>query len=180
MILFLIFFYRKRSKRIWNIISSYCFAFRLEVNFFNCIFLHYRLNLELRDNEGRVPLWLALSRDTRVDPMDEDSLPAKLVKHGASPDAVNNITGDMVALVVVTFVVVVVVVCSFCWHWRHTCLIHPKWIVIGFDDLTPFAWSPSTKTRKTWKLGVWRLQVEICHFCQCSAFRHTCVLYKTT
>ena len=41
-----------------------------------------------------MPLWLALSRDTRVDPMDEDSLAAKLVKHGASPDAINNITGD--------------------------------------------------------------------------------------
>lgn len=39
-------------------------------------------------------MWLALSRDTRVDPMDEDSLAAKLVKHGASPDAINNITGD--------------------------------------------------------------------------------------
>jgi len=48
----------------------------------------------LRDNEGRVPLWLALSRDTKVDPLDEDSLAAKLVKHGASPDAVNNITGQ--------------------------------------------------------------------------------------
>jgi len=56
--------------------------------------VHFRLNLELRDNEGRVPLWLALSRDTRVDPVDEDSLAAKLVKHGASPDAINNITGD--------------------------------------------------------------------------------------
>lgn len=55
---------------------------------------HFRLNLELRDNEGRVPLWLALSRDTRFDPMDEDSLAAKLVKHGASPDAINNITGE--------------------------------------------------------------------------------------
>lgn len=53
-----------------------------------------KLNLELRDNEGRVPLWLALSRDTQVDPMDEDSLAAKLVKHGASADAINNITGD--------------------------------------------------------------------------------------
>ena len=41
-----------------------------------------------------MPLWLALSRDTRVDPMDEDSLAAKLVKYGASPDAINNITGD--------------------------------------------------------------------------------------
>lgn len=63
----------------------------------NCIVsfvVHFRLNLELRDNEGRVPLWLALSRDTRVDPMDEDSLAAKLVKHGASPDAINNITGE--------------------------------------------------------------------------------------
>lgn len=56
--------------------------------------VHFRLNLELRDNEGRVPLWLALSRDTRVDPMDEDCLEAKLVKHGASPDAINNITGE--------------------------------------------------------------------------------------
>ena len=56
--------------------------------------IHFRLNLELRDNEGRVPLWLALSRDTRVDPMDEDSLAAKLVKHGASADAINNITGE--------------------------------------------------------------------------------------
>lgn len=56
--------------------------------------IHFRLNLELRDNEGRVPLWLALSRDTRVDPMDEETLAAKLVKHGASPDAINNITGD--------------------------------------------------------------------------------------
>lgn len=54
-----------------------------------------RLNLELRDNEGRVPLWLALSRDTQVDPMDEDSLAAKLVKHGASADAINNITGEL-------------------------------------------------------------------------------------
>jgi len=26
--------------------------------------------------------------------MDEESLAAKLVKHGASPDAINNITGD--------------------------------------------------------------------------------------
>ena len=56
--------------------------------------LFSRLNLELRDNEGRVPLWLALSCDTRVDPMDEDSLAAKLVKHGASPDAINNVTGQ--------------------------------------------------------------------------------------
>jgi len=59
----------------------------------------FRLNLELRDNEGCVPLWLALSRDARVDPMDEDSLAAKLVKYGASPDAVNNVTGQWSPLV---------------------------------------------------------------------------------
>lgn len=53
-----------------------------------------KLNFELRTNEGHVPLWLALSCDTAVDPMDEDSLAARLLKHGASPDAVNNITGD--------------------------------------------------------------------------------------
>ena len=58
------------------------------------ILIGFRLNLELRDNEGRVPLWLALSRDATVDPMDEDSLAAKLVKHGASSDAVNNVTGQ--------------------------------------------------------------------------------------
>jgi len=53
-----------------------------------------------------VPLWLALSRDTRVDPMDEDSLAAKLVKHGASPDAINNITGDWSLLLML----------SSCWY----------------------------------------------------------------
>ncbi|EDO26845.1 predicted protein, partial [Nematostella vectensis] len=52
----------------------------------------YRLNLELRDNQGRVPLWLALSCDS-FDSMDEESLAAKLVKHGASADAVNTVTG---------------------------------------------------------------------------------------
>ena len=52
-----------------------------------------RLNLELRDNEGRVPLWLALSCHGQVDPWDEDSLAAKLVRSGASPDAVNTVTG---------------------------------------------------------------------------------------
>ena len=57
------------------------------------VFIDFRLNLELRNNEGHVSLWLALSHDDRVDPMDEDGLAAKLVKHGASPDAVNNVTG---------------------------------------------------------------------------------------
>ena len=56
--------------------------------------LFLRPNLELRDNEGRVALWLALLRDSHAfNPLDEDSLAAKLVKHGASPDAVNTITG---------------------------------------------------------------------------------------
>lgn len=68
--------------------------------------VHFRLNLELRDNEGRVPLWLALSRDTKVDPMDEDSLAAKLVKYGASPDAINNITGDWSLLLLLLLLLV--------------------------------------------------------------------------
>lgn len=53
-----------------------------------------RLNLELRDNQGRVPLWLALSYDDNFDPLDEDSLAAKLVFHGASCDTINTATGE--------------------------------------------------------------------------------------
>ena len=34
--------------------------------------------------------------------MDEDSLAAKLVKHGASPDAVNNVTGQWSPLVLLS------------------------------------------------------------------------------
>ena len=59
------------------------------------IVIGFRLNLELRNNEGHVPLWLALSHDTDFDPMDEDSLAARLIKCGASPDAVNNINGQL-------------------------------------------------------------------------------------
>ena len=60
-----------------------------------------------------MPLWLALSRDTRVDPMDEDSLAAKLVKHGASPDAINNITGDW-SLLLLLFALEVILVPYLC------------------------------------------------------------------
>ncbi|XP_048582377.1 rabankyrin-5 isoform X2 [Nematostella vectensis] len=59
----------------------------------NVLLNRSKLNLELRDNQGRVPLWLALSCDS-FDSMDEESLAAKLVKHGASADAVNTVTGD--------------------------------------------------------------------------------------
>lgn len=60
----------------------------------NALLQKAKLNLELRNNDGHVPLWLALSHDPDFDPMDEDSLAARLMKHGASPDAVNNINGD--------------------------------------------------------------------------------------
>ena len=63
-------------------------------------YLFHRLNLELRDNEGRVPLWLALSRDDVIDPMDDDCLAANLVRHGASPDAINNVTGNLIHSIV--------------------------------------------------------------------------------
>ncbi|EDO39873.1 predicted protein, partial [Nematostella vectensis] len=59
----------------------------------NILLNRSKLNLELRDKQGRVPLWLALSCDS-FDSMDEESLAAKLVKHGASADAVNTVTGD--------------------------------------------------------------------------------------
>lgn len=38
--------------------------------------------------------------------MDEDSLAAKLVKHGASPDAVNNVTGQWSADVPLHFLLI--------------------------------------------------------------------------
>ena len=60
------------------------------------IIFAFRLNLELRDNEGRVPLWLALSCRGKIDPLDEENLPAKLVRSGASPDAVNTVTGILI------------------------------------------------------------------------------------
>uniref|UniRef100_A0A6P8I0Z8 Rabankyrin-5-like n=1 Tax=Actinia tenebrosa TaxID=6105 RepID=A0A6P8I0Z8_ACTTE len=60
----------------------------------NALLQKNSLNLELRDNQGRVPLWLALSYDNNFDPMDEDSLAANLVSHGACPDSINATTGD--------------------------------------------------------------------------------------
>ena len=66
------------------------------------IIIGFRLNLELRNNDGHVPLWLALSHDPDFDPMDEDSLAARLMKHGASPDAVN-INGQLSLSVFFTF-----------------------------------------------------------------------------
>lgn len=38
--------------------------------------------------------------------MDEDSLAAKLVKYGASPDAINNITGDWSLLLLLLLLLV--------------------------------------------------------------------------
>jgi hypothetical protein len=49
--------------------------------------------LELQDSEGQNALWLALNKLTDESVSTEGSIAAKLIKRGASSNAVNGISG---------------------------------------------------------------------------------------
>ena len=54
----------------------------------------FSLNLEIKDNKERTALWLALIvPDEKIDPDDDESVAARLVQSGASPDTVDTYSG---------------------------------------------------------------------------------------
>ncbi|XP_028400515.1 rabankyrin-5-like isoform X2 [Dendronephthya gigantea] len=62
---------------------------------FNILLKQSKIDLELKDNRGRTPLWLALTvPDDKINPDDEDSVPARLSQAGASPDSLDISSGD--------------------------------------------------------------------------------------
>ena len=53
------------------------------------------MNLEIKDNKNRTPLWLSLTvPDDKIDPDDEDSVAARLSQAGASPDSIDSSSGE--------------------------------------------------------------------------------------
>ena len=54
------------------------------------------VDLEIRDNNGHVPLWLAIlssGKDITEESSEKSGFSSRLVEHGSSPDAVNHLTG---------------------------------------------------------------------------------------
>ena len=57
--------------------------------------LNCSVNLELKDQKGRTPLWLALTvPDEKINPDDEDSVAGRLSEAGASPDSIETSSGE--------------------------------------------------------------------------------------
>jgi len=62
-----------------------------------CIF-YLSIDLEIRDNNGHVPLWMAIlssDKPLQEEAADNPGFASRLVDRGSSPDAVNHLTGLM-------------------------------------------------------------------------------------
>ena len=59
------------------------------------LILNFSLNLEIKDNKSRTPLWLSLTvSDDKINPDDEESVAARLSQAGASPDSIDPSSGE--------------------------------------------------------------------------------------
>lgn len=57
----------------------------------------YSIDLEIRDNNGHVPLWLAIlssGKNITEESSGKSGFSSRLVERGSSPDAVNHLTGS--------------------------------------------------------------------------------------